>query len=128
MKFAPNSFYDDGSLAQVALADEMYVCSAQPANYAGIAAVTLVGPITLTPGAGNGDFTLADGDVSGRKVTVAAQNGASVGTSGTATEVVLATGGVTDLLRYITTCVPQALTSGNTVNVGAWDVEIEDPT
>jgi hypothetical protein len=72
--------------------------------------------------------TYADGDISGRKVTVAAQNGASVIASGTATHVVLATGGATDLIRYITTCTSQALTSGNTANVGAWDVEVADPT
>jgi hypothetical protein len=127
-KAAPDTFYDSGSLAQAALADELYVCSAEPANYAGIAAVTLVGPVTLTPGDGNGDFTVGAGDVSGRKVTVAAQNGATVDASGTATHVVLATGGATDLLRYVTTCTSQAVTSGNTANVGAWDIEIEDPT
>lgn len=126
-KFAPDATLE-GLLAQAALADEMYVCSAQPANYAGIAAVTLAGPITLTPGNGNGDFTYADGDTNGRKVTVAAQNGASVTASGTATHIVLATGGATDLLRYITTCTSQALTSGNTVNVPAWDIEVADPT
>lgn len=127
-KFAPDAYYDNGSLAEAALADEMYVCSAQPTNYADIANVDLAGPIALTPGAGNGDFTLADGDVSGRKVTVAAQNGASIGTSGTGNHIVLATGGATDLIRYITTCTAQALTSGNTVNVPAWDIEINDPT
>jgi hypothetical protein len=126
-KFAPDSTLE-GLLAQVALADEMYVCSAQPTNYADIANSDLVGPITLTPGAGGGDFTYADGDVSGRKVTVAVQNGASVIASGTASHVVLATGGATDLIRYITTCTPQALPSGNTANVGAWKVEVEDPT
>jgi hypothetical protein len=126
-KAAPDTYYDDGSLAQAALADELYVCSAEPTNYADIANVDLVGPVSLTPGAGGADFTLADGDVSGRKVTVTAQNGASVGTSGTATHVVLATGGATDLLRYVTTCASQALTSGNTANVGAWAIEIEDP-
>jgi hypothetical protein len=127
-KSAPNSYYDSGSLAQAALADEMYVCSAQPTDYADIANVDLVGPISLTPGAGNGDFTLADGDVSGRKVTVAEQTGASVIASGTATHVVLATGGATDLLRYVTTCTSQAVTSGNTANVGEWAIEIEDPS
>jgi aspartate oxidase len=68
------------------------------------------------------------GDVSGRKVTVAAQNGATVDASGTANHVVLATGGATDLLRYVTTCAGQAVTAGNTANVGAWDIEIESPT
>lgn len=126
-KFAPDSTLE-GLLAQVALADEMYVCSAQPTNYADIVNSDLVGPITLTPGNGNGDFTYADGDTSGRKVTVAAQNGASVIASGTATHIVLATGGSTDLIRYITTCTSQALTSGNTANVGAWDVEVADPS
>jgi aspartate oxidase len=48
--------------------------------------------------------------------------------TGSATHVVLATGGATDLIRYITTCAAQTVTSGNTANVGAWDVEIADPT
>jgi hypothetical protein len=125
-KAAPNSFFDDGSLAQVALADEMWICSAEPANYAGIAAVALAGPITLTPGAGNGDFTLADGDTSGRKLTVGAQSG-TVATSGTGNHVALATGGATDVLRYVTTFTGQALTATNPLNTGAFKVEIADP-
>jgi hypothetical protein len=126
-KHAPDTTID-AMLAQIALADELYVCSAQPTNYADIVNSDLVGPIVLTPGDGNGDFTIANGDTSGRKVTVAAQNGASVIASGTASHIVLATGGATDLLRYITTCTNQSLTSGNTANVGAWDVEVNDPT
>jgi len=128
-KFAPDSTID-GMLEQIALADEMYVTDSQPTTYAdlGDSVAVLVGPITLTPGDGNGDFTIGDGDVSGRKVTVAAQNGASVVASGDATHVVLATGGSTDVLRYVTTCTTQTLTSGNTVNVGSWDVEVADPT
>lgn len=118
----------DAALDTIALADELYVCSAEPTNYADIANSDLVGPVSLTPGDGNGDFTIGDGDTNGRKVTVAAQNGASIIASGTATHIVLATGGATDLIRYITTCASQALTSGNTANVGAWDVEIADPT
>lgn len=126
-KHAPDTTID-AMLAQIALADEMYVCSAQPTNYADIVNSDLVGPIALTPGDGNGDFTIANGDTSGRKVTVAAQNGASVIASGSASHIVLATGGATDLIRYITTCTAQTLTSGNTANVGAWDVEVNDPT
>lgn len=125
-KFAPDAVMD-GALAVIALADEMYVCSAQPSNYADIANSDLVGPIAMTPGNGNGDFTFADGDTSGRKVTVAAQSGSAIA-SGNATHIVLATGGATDLLRYITTCTSQAVTSGNTVNIPAWDVEFGDPT
>lgn len=128
-KAAPDATID-AMLDTIALADEMYVTDAQPTSYAdiGVGATVLVGPISLTPGDGNGVFTIGDGDTSGRKVTVAAQSGASVVASGTATHVVLATGGATDLLRYVTTCTSQALTSGNTANVGAWDVEVQDPT
>jgi len=126
-KMVPDAVLD-AALNVIDLADEMYVCSAEPTNYADIANSDLVGPISLTPGTGNGDFTNGNGDTSGRKVTVAAQNGATAIASGSATHVVLATGGATDLIRYITTCTSQSITSGNTVNVGAWDVEIADPT
>lgn len=126
-KMVPDAVLD-AALDMVALADEMYVCSAEPTNYADIANSDLVGPIVMTPGHGNGDYTRANGDTNGRKLTTAAQNGASVIASGNATHIVLATGGATDLIRYITTCPSQALTSGNTANIGAWDIEIADPT
>jgi hypothetical protein len=101
----------------------MHVCSGEPANYAGIAAVSLAS-VALTP---DTDFTKANGDTSGRKVTVAAKNAVSVTSSGTATHIAIAnTTGST--LRYVTTCTSQALTSGNTVNIPAWKVEVADPT
>lgn len=101
----------------------MHVCSAEPANYAGIAAVSLAS-VAMTP---DTDFTKANGSTSGRKVTVAAKSGVSVTASGTATHVVLARS-TDSTLRYVTTCTSQALTSGNTVNIPAWDIEVADPT
>lgn len=114
----------DAALAKVATATRLVVTSAQPANFAGIAAVTLAS-VVMTAGAGNGDYTLADGDVSGRKLTVLAQNGVSVTASGNATHICLDDG--TTLLQ-VTTCTSQALTSGNTVNVPAYDIEFADVT
>jgi hypothetical protein len=101
----------------------MHLCSAEPANYAGIAAVSLA-DVAMTV---NTDYTKANGDTSGRKVTVAAKNTVTVDASGTATHVVLASTGDTTL-RYVTTCTSQAVTSGNTVNFPAWDIEFSDPT
>lgn len=75
----------------------------------------------------NSDYTKADGDTNGRKVTVAAKSGITVDTSGTATHVALVSSGDTTV-RYVTTCTSQALTSGNTVNFPAWKVEFADPT
>lgn len=122
-KFTDDSVLD-AALAKVATATRMVVCSAQPANFAGIAAVALA-DVTMTAGAGNGDYTLANGDVSGRKLTVAAQSGVTVDASGTATHVVLDDGST---LLHATTCTSQALTAGNTVNVPAFDVEFLDVT
>ena len=122
-KAAPNSTLD-ALLAEIATGTRLVVCSAEPANFAGIAAVALA-DVVVTAGDGNGDFTIADGDTSGRKVTIAQQATITIDTTGTATHVVIDDG--TDL-HYVTTCTSQALTSGGTVTVPAWDVEVADPT
>lgn len=101
----------------------VHVCTAEPANYAGIAAVSLASAAMTA----DTDYTKANGDVSGRKVTMAAKNAVAVALSGTATHIALAR--VADsTLRYVTTCTSQALTAGNTVNIPAWKVEVGDPT
>lgn len=122
-KFTDDSVLD-AACAKVATATRMVVTSAQPANFAGIAAVALA-DVVLTAGDGNGDYTIANGDTSGRKVTVAAQSSITVDSSGTATHVCLDDG--TTLLA-VTTCTSQALTSGNTVTVPAFDIEFADVT
>src|SRR5688572_16242329 len=114
----------DAALAKVATATRLVVTSAQPANFAGIAAVALA-DVTLTAGAGNGDYVLANGDTSGRKLTVQAQSAVPVDSSGTATHVCLDDG---SLLLQVTTCTSQVLTSGNTVNIPAYDIEFADVT
>jgi hypothetical protein len=103
--------------------DKMTVCNAQPTTYAEANATFALADVAMTP---DTDFTKANGDTSGRKVTVAAKSGVTVDTSGTATHVALIR--TTDSsLRYVTTVTSQALTSGNTVNIPAWDIEIADP-
>lgn len=114
----------DAMLAVVDNATRLVVCSGQPADFAGIAAVALA-DVTVTAGAGNGDFTLANGDTSGRKLTVAQQADVPIDASGTATHVALDDGST---LLYVTTCTSQALTSGGTVTVPAWDIEVADPS
>ena len=121
-KAAPNNSID-AYLDYLDQCDILHVCSAEPANYAGIAAVSLA-DVALTA---DTDFTKANGDVSGRKVTVAAKAGVTVDASGTATHVAIARVADTTL-RYVTTCTSQALTAGNTVNIPAWDIESLDPT
>lgn len=112
----------DASHDETALANIMTVCSQEPTTRTEAVTTYKLADVTMTPGT---DFTKAPGDVSGRKVTVAAKSGVTVDTSGTATHVALCDG--TRLLR-VTTCTSQALTAGNTVDFPAWDIEITDPT
>ena len=60
-----------------------------------------------------------------QKTTVAQQSTVSITNSGTATHVAVITANST--LVDVTTCTSQALTSGGTVTIPAWDHEIADP-
>jgi len=111
----------DAAFDVVDQADLMTVCNAEPTTRTEAITTFKLADVAMTP---NTDFTKADGDVSGRKVTVAAKSAVPVDTSGTATHVALVD--ATRLL-YVTTCTSQALTSGNTCNVPAWEIEIADP-
>jgi hypothetical protein len=108
-----------------AQAERMVVCSSQPANYAAVAAATLA-DVALDAG----DFSKANGDTSGRKLTVAAQNDLLIDASGTANHVALVRDSAGGSLVLVTTCTAQALVANgtNTVNVPAFDHEIGDPT
>ena len=99
------------------------VCSAQPTPYA---EATATYKLALKTGLTSGSFTgPANGDTSGRKVTINQQATIAVDSSGTATHVALCSG---TALLYITTVTSQGLTAGNTVTVPAWDIEIADAT
>ena len=123
MAKAANDVFIDGGLDRIDNCVTLTVCSAQPANFAGIAAVKLAA-VTLTAGDGGGDYTKANGDVNGRKLSVLIQAAITIDATGTATHIVLDDG--VDI--YVTTCTSQALTSGGTVTVPEWDIEISDPT
>lgn len=124
-KWASDSVMD-AALAYVDDCTLLTVCSAQPTTYTEASDTYKLADIALTAGAGNGDYTLANGDTNGRKLTVAQQANVDIDASGTATHVALSISGSSTLV-YVTTCTSQALTSGGTVTVPAWDIEISDP-
>lgn len=117
----------DAALSYVDDCTLLTICSAQPTTYAEASATYKLADIALTAGAGNGDYTLGDGGSGGRKLTVGQQSNIDIDTSGTATHVALSISGSSTLV-YVTTCTSQALTSGGTVTVPAWDITIGDPT
>ncbi len=112
----------DGAFDVLDQANLMTACSAEPTTRTEAVTTYALADVAMTV---NTDYTKANGDTSGRKVTVAAKSGVTVDASGTANHIALVD--ATRLL-YVTTCTAQALTSGNTVNFPAWDVEIADPT
>lgn len=112
----------DGAFDILDQANLMTACSAQPTTRTEAVTTYALADVAMTV---NTDYTKANGDTSGRKVTVAAKSSVLVDTTGTATHIALVDG--TNLL-YVTTCTSQALTGGNTVNFPAWDIEIADPT
>ena len=113
----------DSMLDYVAGSNSMVVLTSEPANFAAVAAATLA-----TVAMAGGDFVKAAGTGTGaRQVTVGAKSGVSVSATGTATHIALVnTTGST--LRYVTTCTSQGLTSGNTVNIPAWVINMTQPT
>jgi hypothetical protein len=103
-------------------ATEIYVCSSQPTDRATAISSALASKTGLTSGSYTG---AANGDVSGRKITKNAESGVSVTGTGTANHIALCSG--TTLLQ-VTTMTSQSLTSGNTVNIPAYDIEFADVT
>lgn len=115
----------DKILDEIATGTKQVACSAQPTTFTEANSTYALADVTLD----SGDFTKANGDTSGRKVTVGAQNGVLIDASGTATHIALVRTADSTLL-YVTTCTSQALTANgsNTVNMPAWDIEVADPS
>jgi hypothetical protein len=111
----------DGALTVVSGATRMLALAGQPASYAAALSGRLAEAV-LAPG----DFSFTPGNVSGRKVDVAAKADVPVTASGTADHVALVDA-VSETLIYVTTCPAQALVSGGTVNFGPWSIEFGDP-
>jgi len=112
----------DQALAKIATSTHQVVCSGQPANFAGVAAVTLADK-PIVAGDGNGDWTIAAG--SQRKVTTTQHTGVSITASGTATHIAYHDGST---LLGVTTCTSIVLTSGGTVTIPAHKFEFASPT
>lgn len=115
----------DAALAEIATCTAVHICSSAPANHAGISAVSL-GSYTITAGAGNGDWTIGDGDTSGRKITLGAQSGNNATADGDADFLAFTDG--TTLLCVIDGD-GETVNNGSPFQISAVDVmEFRDPT
>jgi len=111
--------------------NKLCVCSAEPTTYAeattlydGGASKYEIADVVID----SDDYTgPAEGDTSGRKITVNQQSDMDVDATATATHIAIVDT-VNENLLYVTTCTSQSLTSGNKVTVPAWDIELRDPS
>ena len=116
-KFQIDAMLDTGLDYISSNATEEYVCTSEPTTRANAISTSLIAAETPSFQAN------ADGDVSGRKKAVDELTDIAITGSGTITHVALCSGST---LLYVTTTDSQALSSGGTVTVPAWDIEIED--
>jgi hypothetical protein len=120
---SPN-FHDlvfDGALDVIATCVRVDACTTEPTTYTEATSTYTVGNYTLTAGAGGGDWTIANGDTSGRKITLGAQSG----NNGTGT-------GAADYLAFTRTSGGNVLVAvidgdGDTINNGSpWTLAAVD--
>jgi len=107
--------------------DKIFLCSAEPTTYTEASATYALADHAMTEGDGNGDYTIADGDAGGRKLTVAQQASIEVDATGTATHVAICDS-VAEKVLEVTTCTSQAVTNGNFVTINSHKYTLGDPT
>lgn len=122
-KFAASAFIDGAFNTIKASADTITytLCSTQPTTRAEATTTYMLASTTLNKAS---EITLANGDVSGRKMTISAKTGVAVTNSGTAQHVAICD--ATNLL-FVTTVSSQAVSAGGTVDIGSWKDEIQAP-
>lgn len=123
MVFLTDNALDSGLSYITTNGSRMDICSQEPANYTeATSTYTLGNKTSLSTG------SPANGDTSGRKVTIAAITNGSVTGTGTASHWAYSkTTATTELLAANSLSSSQAVTSGNTFSLGAIDIEIPDP-
>ena len=122
-KTAHNDVFD-AALDKIATANKMIACSAQPTTRTEAITTYALSDVTMTPGDGNGDFTIADNGSDGRKLTIAAQLDIDVDAAGGAAYIALVDS--TDLL-FVTTGNSLSVEAGEIISFPAWEIRLLDP-
>ena len=104
-------------------ATRLCICSTQPTTYEEAITTYKLGIVTID----SNDFTGPSDGTSGRKVVVAGQSGVNVDADDNAQHIALCDS-VNSKLLWVTTCTPQLLSSGSSVNTSEWTITFGDPS
>lgn len=121
MPYRMGSAVHDAALQYIAdNCDRQVVTSDDPVDYAGVASVTLASTAMV-----GGDFTLAAGDISGRKLTIGAKSNITPTTNGTGNHIVLVDDGNSAILLQVP--IPNTpLNTSTPVDFASWIHESRD--
>lgn len=122
-KMLPDAILDLIADELIANGDEMTLCNAQPTTYLEAHTTFKLADVALA----GGDYAKANGDVDGRKVTIAAKSDVTVDATDTGTHVAI-TDTVGEVLKAVTTCTNVSVVLGGTVDFPAWKITPRDPT
>ena len=120
MAYISDLVFDSGLSYATTNGTKINICSAEPVNFAGIAAVDLGNDTVVIP-------SPEAGAVSGRRVVVPAITAGTVTATNTASFWALSDG-TTTLVASGTITTPQVVTSGNTFTLDAISITIPDAT
>jgi len=124
--WASSQFYENGLSYLRTQVKSLCVCSTRPTTLAEAVGSSSTGTsLSKTTTLASTDFVIAAGDVSGKKITIAAFSTRPIHDVGVADHVALV--GSTYVL-YVTTCTTKSLTTSDSVTIPTWDIEIADPT
>lgn len=113
-------------------ADTLVLCSGAPETASeAVTPATLGGRMLcaspLIAGLGNGDFVVAAGVASGRRLIVSAQVGLAVAESGVADHLVVVNSADDEVLLVTALAQAQSLTAGSVISLNSFSDEIADP-
>jgi len=125
---SPNFHPDvaDAALAKIATCTRVDACHTEPTTLTEATTTYTVGNYTLTAGAGNGDWVIANGDTSGRKISLTQQTGNNGTATGAADYLAFSDGST---LLFVMDGDGDTVNSGSPFTINAAKVfEINQPT
>jgi len=118
----------DALLQAIAAATSMTLCTDSSTDFALVSDTTDTRVLAKVASLTTGNFTIQNGDVSGRKITPDSQDSVDVIRTGVPDNLYLNDTGNSKVLLITTVTSTQQLTTGNKVNIPGFDDEVRDPS